>query len=63
MNRKPFELLDTPVSITNIIEVSQLQLAFSDSDSILVHKEKVMKLRMPQCRAEIVRSFQRPTVF
>jgi hypothetical protein len=49
MNCKPFELLDTPVSITYIIEVSQLQLTFSDSDSVLVHTEKEMTLRMPQC--------------
>jgi hypothetical protein len=49
MNRKPFELLDSPTSITYITEVSQLQLASSDFDSVLVHKEKGMTLRMPQC--------------
>jgi hypothetical protein len=49
MNRKPFGLLDTPASITYIIEVSQLRLTLSVSDSVLVHKEKGMTLRMPQC--------------
>jgi hypothetical protein len=63
VNHNQFVSVDSPVSITCIIRVSQLQLAFSDSDSVLVHKERGITIRMPQCRAEIVRSFQRSKVF